>query len=274
MSEHKVVCPTCGKVSEGDFHYCPDCGGKMPQVNDQEKRAIDSAINELFVDDGKKEDKLDILPLSKKQEIIQDKVKKKKPVPPIKKQDKSNLFSMIAVGLSVVVIGLLLFLGYQVFFADKGQPKDPVVPPIVNPDKPIDKPESKDPEVNKPTDPIEPEKPKGPIELAFTMGDSDVLASVNKIEFEIKDTDAYRFNFYYESTEAITMTFGDASASFEPIGIDVPAGNSYVYFDLGKSLIKKDNAMTLTLYQQGTSENGKRITIEAETINQLLKNSE
>lgn len=266
MTEKKCTCLICKKTFDGDFHYCPNCGAKMPSIKDEEKNAIDAAINELFIDENedKAKDDLKILPIHEPKKVVVKEVETEK-----KQLEPSKILNFAGIGLGILVVALIVYFGIQIF-TKPNQPK-PVNPSPVNPEvsQPveIEKPEQEE-------EPKEDETLKNGVDVEFesVLEDMESILKMEKINVQEKDENALTLTYFYTTSEALTITFADSANSFNPIGIDVPLGSSSVYFDLSKSLLSKDNDFIVTIRKTGDSEMKPAIiTITKETMGKLLE---
>lgn len=267
MTERKNTCHVCKKTFDGDFHYCPNCGAKMPSIKDEEKKAIDAAINELFIDEDqeKAKDDLKILPIHEpKKEVVHEAKMEKKQV------DTSKLLNFAGIGLVGVVICLLVFFGIKIFttpMENKSTIPNPIQPDVT---QPIEKDEAVPEEEEKQAENTL--KEGVDVEFDSQLHDMQDIVVVDKIHVEAKDENAIRLTYMYTSSEALTITFADSANSFNPIGIDVPSGSSSVYFDLSNSLLSAENDFVVTIRKTGESEmNPAVITVSKDTIGSLLE---
>lgn len=314
MSESKKrYCSQCGSEIDESCKFCPNCGAKIVKVEKNEKDEINAVMNELFESGEVKVNKEDTVVIPKFSEPVRanepvreetrERVRTEAPKPAQRPQTRrpAEKESKLPVILTVAAVALVVLLvaggGFMIYKAMQS-PSDPT-PPIVdnnnngnNQNNNQNNNQQNDPNDNTVIDkPIATEddkvKPDGKdlkagVAADFTsdMGQLEGVSAITEIKVQDMDNGNLRFNISYESQVDLTMIFANApDGQVFRIEVDVTSGGQAAYFEVSKSILNKDMALMVTLFEQvqeGSASDGTPIgsgsaTISAETMAELLE---
>lgn len=316
MSElKKRYCSQCGSEVDETCKFCPNCGAKIVKAEKNEKDEISAVMEELFETEEVKHRKEDTVVIPKfsepvrqaepVQEEIYERPRATAPKSaqrpqtrrPVEKESKLPvILTVAAVALVVVLIaggGFMIYRAMQ----SPAEPNPPVVDNNNNQDnnnqdnnqnnnqqnnsdgnKPTDKPIATNDDKIESND----KNLKEGVAADFTsdMGQLEGLAAITEIMVQDMDNGNLRFTISYESATDLTMIFANApDGQIFRIEVDVTSGGQAAYFEVSKSILSKDMALMVTLFEQiqeGSASDGTPIgsgsaTISAETMAELLE---
>lgn len=314
MSESKKrYCSQCGSEIDETCKFCPNCGARIVKVEKNEKDEINAVMNELFESEEVKVNKEDTVVIPKFSEPVRPaepvreemnerpKAAAPKTAPrpqtrrPIEKESKLPVILTVA---AVALVVLLVAGGGFMIYRAMQSPADPN-PPIVDnnnngnnqnnnqnnnqQNEPNDNNSTEKPIATEDDKPVENDKDlKAGVVVDFVsdMGQLENTSSITEIKVQDMDNGNLRFNIRYESAVDLTMIFANApDGQIFRIEVDVTSGGQAAYFEVSKSLLNKDMALMVTLFEQiqeGSASDGTPIgsgnaTISAETMAELLE---
>lgn len=313
MSESKKrYCSQCGSEIDATCKFCPNCGAKIVKIEKDEKDEINAVMNELFETEEVRVKKEDTVVIPKFSEPV-------RPVEPVREERNERINatpkaaqrtqtrrpvekeSKLPVILTVAAVALVVLLvaggGFMIYKAMQS-PADPN-PPVVDNNNNNGNNQNNNQNNQNDNQPNEPNdntsiateddkvKPDGKdlkegvvTEFISEMGQLEGVAAITEIKVQDMDNGNLRFNISYESAVDLTMIFANApDAQIFRIEVDVTSGGQAAYFEVSKSILNKDMAVMVTLFEQiqeGSASDGTPIgsgsaTISAETMAELLE---
>lgn len=310
MSESKKrYCSQCGNEVDETCKFCPNCGAKIVKIEKNEKDEISAVMNELFETEEVKVKKEDTVVIPKFSEPIKEPVREQMREQPKAAAPKASQRtqtrrplekeSKLPVILTVAAVALVVLLvaggGFMIYRAMQS-PADPNPPVVDNNNNNVDHNNNQN-QQNEPDNNQQIDKPiatkddkietngkdlKAGVAADFTsdMGQLEGIASITEIKVQDMDNGNLRFNISYESSIDLTMIFANApDGQVFRIEVDVTSGGQGAYFEVSKSILNKDMAVMVTLFEQiqeGSMSDGTPIgsgsaTISAETMAEILE---
>lgn len=314
MSEiKKRYCSQCGSEINDTCKFCPNCGAKIVKIEKNEKDEINAVMNELFETEEVKVKKEDTVVIPKFSEPIrpaepvrEESDERVKAAPkaaqrpqtrrPVEKESKLPVILTVA---AVALVVLLVAGGGFMIYKAMQSPADPK-PPVVDNNNNNGNNQNNDQNNNQQNDPNDNNLPDKPIateddkivtndknlkegvvaDFISDMGQLENIASITEIKVQDMDNGNLRFNISYESAVDLTMIFANApDGQVFRIEVDVTSGGQAAYFEVSKSILNKDMAVMVTLFEQiqegsasdGTPIGSGNVTISAETMAELLE---